>query len=160
MPVDGGLPRGFLNLLVPAIDRMDLVVPKYHANGKCLWRRTDRVFERPAGPNHHSNVMGKFRNGVLTTALIEIGEHFRDFALHYGLPPSDLLSLRWIVAKTRWSIDLEIIEILVDHYDACRFNGWKISCIQSAATPSKCVESSTARPPASRSSAVNRPNGE
>jgi hypothetical protein len=68
MPVDGGLPRGFLNLLVPAIDRMDLVVPKYHANGKCLWRRTDWVFERPAGPNHHSNEVLQWLSGMVPRA--------------------------------------------------------------------------------------------
>jgi hypothetical protein len=36
--------------------------------------------------------MGKFRNGELTTDFIELGVNFRDFALHYGLPPSDPLS--------------------------------------------------------------------
>ena len=36
--------------------------------------------------------MGKFRNGELTTGFIELGVNFRDFALHYGLPPSDPLS--------------------------------------------------------------------
>jgi len=37
-------------------------------------------------------LMGKFRNGELTTGFIELGVNFRDFALHYGLPPSDPLS--------------------------------------------------------------------
>jgi hypothetical protein len=107
--------------------------------------------------------MGEFHNGELTTGFIELSVNFGDFALHYGLPPSDLLSVRWIkwsVAQTPQSIDLDLIEILVDHHGAWRFNARKISCIQSAATPSECVESSIARSRASRISAVNRCNGE
>jgi hypothetical protein len=108
-------------------------------------------------------LMGKFRNGELTTGFIELSVNCGDFALHYGLPPSDLLSAPWIkgcFAQTRWSIDLDLIKSLVDHYGACRFNGCKISCIESAATPSECVVSSSARSRASRISAVNRCNGE
>ena len=41
---------------------------------------------------YNSCLMGKFRNGELTTGFIELGVNFRDFALHYGLPPSDPLS--------------------------------------------------------------------
>jgi len=37
-------------------------------------------------------VMGKFRNGELMTSFIELNVNFGDFALHYRLPPSDLLS--------------------------------------------------------------------
>jgi hypothetical protein len=107
--------------------------------------------------------MGKFRNGELATGFIDLSVDFRDFALHYGLPPSDLLNVPWIkgsFAQTRWSIDLDLIESLVDPYGACRFNGCKISCIQFAATPSEYVESSSARSRAWRISAVNRCNGE
>jgi hypothetical protein len=60
--------------------------------------------------------MGKFPNGELTTGFIDISVNFGDFALHYGLPPSDLLSVPWIkwsVAQTPRSIDLDLIEILV-----------------------------------------------
>ena len=92
--------------------------------------------------------MGEFRNGELATSFIELSVNFRDFALHYESPPSDRLSVPWIkgsFAQARWSFALDLIEILVDHDGAWRFNGCKISWIQSAATPSECVESSTAR---------------
>ena len=83
--------------------------------------------------------MGKFRNGELTTGFIELGVNFRDFALHYGLPSERSAQrvswVKWSFAKTWWSIDLDLIEILVDHYGAWRFNSGKISCIQSAAMP-------------------------
>jgi hypothetical protein len=108
-------------------------------------------------------LMGKFRNGELMTGFIERSVNFRDFALHYGFAPSDLLSVPWIkrsFAQTRSSIHLDLVEVLVDHYDACRFKGCKISRISSAATPSECVESSTARSRASRISAVSHCNGE
>ena len=81
--------------------------------------------------------MGKFRNGELTTGFIELSVNFRDFALHYEWPPSELLSVPGIkgsFAQTRWGIDLDLIESLVDHYGACRFNGCKISYVQSAAS--------------------------
>jgi hypothetical protein len=39
-----------------------------------------------------SCLMGKFRNGELTAGFIELSVNFRDFTLHYGLPPSDPLS--------------------------------------------------------------------
>src|ERR1700747_3446685 len=79
------------------------------------------------------------------------------------------MSLRsWLVAGMVPGVNREprkkfcppLIEILVDHDGAWRFNGCKISWIQSAATPSECVESSTARSRASRISAVSRCNGE
>ena len=89
-------------------------------------------------------VMGKFRNGELMTSFIELNVNFGDFALHYRLPPSDLLSVPRPFVQTRWSIDLDLLEILVDHYGAWRFNACKIFCVQSAETPSECVESSTA----------------
>ena len=60
--------------------------------------------------------MGKFRNGELMTSFIELNVNFGDFALHYRLPPSDLLSVPRPFVQTRWSIDLDLIEILVDHY--------------------------------------------
>src|SRR5215472_16612918 len=104
--------------------------------------------------------MGKFRNGELMTGFIELNVNFGDFALQYRLPPSDLLSVPRPFVQTRWSIDLDLIEILVDRYGAWRFNACKISCVQSAETPSECVESSTASSRASRISAVNRRNGE
>ena len=104
--------------------------------------------------------MGKFRNGELMIGFIELNVNFGDFALHYRLPPSDLLSVPRPFVQTRWSVDFDLIEILVDHNGAWRFNGGKISCIQSAATPSDCVKSSTARSRASRVLAVNRCNGE
>ena len=75
--------------------------------------------------------MGKFRNGELTTGFIELSVNFGDFALHYGLPPSDLLSVPRPFVQTRWSIDLDLLEILVDHYGAWRFNACKIFCVQS-----------------------------
>jgi hypothetical protein len=112
---------------------------------------------------YNSCLMGKFRNGELGSSFIELSVNFRDFALHYESPPSDRLSVPWIkgsFAQTRWSFALDLIEILVNHDGAWRFNGCKISWIQSAATPSECVESSTARSRASRISAVNRCNGE
>ena len=46
-------------------------------------------------------LMGKFRNGELTTGFIELNANFRDFTLHYGLPPSNLLSLPWIKGVLR-----------------------------------------------------------
>jgi hypothetical protein len=36
--------------------------------------------------SYNSCVMGKFRNGELTTGFIKLSVNFRDFALHYGLP--------------------------------------------------------------------------
>src|SRR5215472_16808443 len=42
--------------------------------------------------SYNSCLMGKFRNGELTTGFIELSVNFTDFALHYGLPPSDPLS--------------------------------------------------------------------
>ena len=84
---------------------------------------------------YNSCLMGKFRNGELTTGFIELSVNSRGFALHYELPPSNLLSVPWIkwsFAQTRWSIDLDLIKILVDHYGAWRFNACKISCAQSA----------------------------
>jgi hypothetical protein len=112
---------------------------------------------------YNSCLMGKFRNGELATGFIDLSVNFRDFAPHYETLRSDLLGVPWIkwsFAQTRWSFPLDLIEILVDHYGAWRFNGCKISCIQPAATPSECVESSTARSRASRIWAVNRCNGE
>ena len=63
--------------------------------------------------SYNSCLMGKFRNGELTTGFIELSVNCGDFALHYGLPPSDLLSAPWIkgcFAQTRWSIDLDLIK--------------------------------------------------
>ena len=54
------------------------------------------------------------------TSFIELNVNFGDFALHYRLPPSDLLSVPRPFVQTRWSIDLDLIEILVDHYGAWR----------------------------------------
>ena len=50
---------------------------------------------------YNSCLMGKFRNGELTTGFIELNANFRDFTLHYGLPPSNLLSLPWIKGVLR-----------------------------------------------------------
>jgi hypothetical protein len=44
-----------------------------------------------------SCLVGKFRKGELTTGFVELRVNFRDFALHYGLPPGDLLGLHWIL---------------------------------------------------------------
>jgi Transposase zinc-binding domain len=55
---------------------------------------------------YNSCLMGKFRNGELATSFIELSVNFRDFALHYESPPSNLLSVPWIkgfFAQTRWS---------------------------------------------------------
>ena len=97
----------------------------------------------------NSCLMGKFRNGELTTGFIELSVNFRDFALHYVLPPSDppsaCLGSNGPSRRRGGALTLDLIEILVDHYGAWRFNGCRISCIQSAATPSEGVESSTAR---------------
>ena len=41
---------------------------------------------------YNSCLMGKFRNGELMTGFIELNVNFGDFALHYRLRPSDLLS--------------------------------------------------------------------
>jgi len=43
--------------------------------------------------SYNSCLMGKFRNGELMTSFIELNVNFGDFALHYRLPPSDLLSV-------------------------------------------------------------------
>src|SRR6516164_1355862 len=40
-------------------------------------------------------LMGKLRNGELMAGCAELSVNFRDFALHYGLPPSDPLSAPW-----------------------------------------------------------------
>jgi hypothetical protein len=42
---------------------------------------------------YNSCLMGKFRNGESTTGFIELSVNFGNFAHHYGLPPSDLLSV-------------------------------------------------------------------
>jgi hypothetical protein len=112
---------------------------------------------------YNSCLMGKFRNRELTTGFIELSANFRDLlsitdclrAVCSACPGSN-----GPFAQTRSSIDFDLIEILVNHYDACRFKGCKISCIQSAATPTETLESSTARSRASRISAVNCCNGE
>ena len=41
----------------------------------------------------NSCLMGKFRNGESTPGFIELSVNFGNFAHHYGLPPSDLLSV-------------------------------------------------------------------
>jgi hypothetical protein len=43
--------------------------------------------------SYNSCLMGKFRNGESTTGFIELSVNFGNFAHHYGLPPSDLLSV-------------------------------------------------------------------
>ena len=80
--------------------------------------------------------------------------------LHCESPPSDVLSaprIKGSSAQTQWRTSSRFSSTTVAHGD---FNGCKISCIQSAATPSECVESSTARSRASRISTVDRCNGE
>src|SRR3974390_2538930 len=42
---------------------------------------------------YNSCFMVKFRNGELMIGFIELNVNFGDFALHYRLPPSDLLSV-------------------------------------------------------------------
>ena len=43
--------------------------------------------------SYNSCLMGKFRNGESTTGFIELSVNFGNCAHHYGLPPSDLLSV-------------------------------------------------------------------
>ena len=70
--------------------------------------------------------MGKFRNGELGTGFIDLSVNFRDFALHYEWPPTDVLSLPLIkgsLARRRWSTSSSFSSATVTHADstAARF---------------------------------------
>ena len=95
-------------------------------------------------------VMGKFRNGELTTGFIELSVNFRDFALHYEWPPTDALSLPLIkgsFAPRRWSTSSSFSSATVAHAD---FNRCNIPAFNPRRR--QCVESSTVRSRALRGS--------
>jgi Transposase zinc-binding domain len=75
---------------------------------------------------YNSCVMGKFRNGELATGFIDLSVNFRDFALHYERPPTEVLSLPLIkgpFARRRWSTSSSFSSATVTHADstAARF---------------------------------------